>query len=667
MRVKVGRIRRFGPALAVFIILIPTLRLPVSEPLSDEVGRMDQFGGGSLEEQCSSITFEDMFIYDQAIFEVRINDDWQTAQVDARAWINWTLADDIRSDLDGYLEGIVPSGGDGWLSTDEIDAVIVIAADCLEYSITRIGIRDGSSHRGGVGVDWKNTTWEGDGMQVGHYNGIPPRHSQGRDCQEFSQEGCIEIPVVPSIERDCDTDVNGSLGEDECRTELWLNATMTIQGISDPNDFTIAFNSSNMSNARLEFTFPVLPDLRMDMWEECEGRFVGPDEDNPGTDSAPIRGSCIGDGTADHELRENDDGSLTYTLESNFSRDIWPLGEDVFADFTTSPIPVDDPPVWTDSAPSNGTWVPVPQEGQAKLATWQEVSSWFDDESGVSSLEIHCDADSGGAVSESIDRSLWLNVEGLVQVSCESIDSSGQSSGARTWNIGVPLSISSSVLELQDPHPISIGLAPGWPEISVEVGLVQGGDAQNVISTTIGEEGTLSVPSTGMVPGAVIVWVKAYQDPDFYMQNLYDLGISKESSPPQIFFSEYNWDGSDLKISGQYSDPDGEDVTFTAEILGVSSDQIGEIVVSRNAWEFVWGDPSSSSSIGDYELVVTGCDQSGKCTSETFAISNEGMPVQPGENIVEVVDSGEGALPASGVFSISISALAAVILGRRRD
>ena len=53
------------------------------------------------------------------------------------------------------------------------------------------------------------------------------------------------------------------------------------RGVSDPNDFTVAFNSSNMSNARLDFTFPVMPELRMDMWEECEGRFVGPDEEQP--------------------------------------------------------------------------------------------------------------------------------------------------------------------------------------------------------------------------------------------------------------------------------------------------------------------------------------------------------------------------------------------------
>ena len=214
-------------------------------------------------------------MYNQAIFEVRVNDDWQTAEVDARAWINWSLSDEIRSDLDSFLDGILPSGGDGWLSSDEIEAMVSIAADCLEYSITRIGIRDGASHRGGVGVDWMNTSWESDQTNIGHFNGVPERHSQVRDCQGFSQENCFEVPVVPSSSRDCDIEIDQSSGTDECRIELWLNATMVIGGVSDPNDFTVAFNSSNMSNARLDFTFPVMPELRMDMWEECEGRFVG--------------------------------------------------------------------------------------------------------------------------------------------------------------------------------------------------------------------------------------------------------------------------------------------------------------------------------------------------------------------------------------------------------
>ena len=167
------RMMRFGPVFVIVIMVFSTFHLP-SEELHHEQTKMEQFGGGgSLEDQCGSITFEDIFIYNQAIFEVRVNDDWKSAEVDAKAWINWSLADDIREDLDAFLEDIVPSGGDGWLSTDEIDAMVSIAADCLEYSITRIGIRDGSPHRGGQGVSWMNTTWEDDQTNIGHLNGVP--------------------------------------------------------------------------------------------------------------------------------------------------------------------------------------------------------------------------------------------------------------------------------------------------------------------------------------------------------------------------------------------------------------------------------------------------------------------------------------------------------------
>ena len=178
-----------------------------------------------------------------------------------------------------------------------------------------------------------------------------------------------------------------------------------------------------MSNGRIEFTFPTIPELRLDMWEECEGRFVGLDEDNPGNGASPIRGSCIGDGSANYALKTNEDGSLTYSLESKFSRNEWPFGEDIFADFTTSPIPMDSPPVWTESAPNDGVWIPVREEGQIKIASWGELSTWFDDDAAVSSLEIRCMTDEaeGTLLSQSIDGSLWANIQGIVEVSCLSL------------------------------------------------------------------------------------------------------------------------------------------------------------------------------------------------------------------------------------------------------
>jgi hypothetical protein len=655
--------RSFWAFVAILIMVFSTLHFPPENLPSNQI-KMEQFGGGgSLEEQCSSITFEDIFLYNQAIFDVRVNDDWKSAEVDAKAWINWSLADDIREDLDAFLEGIVPSGGDGWLSTDEIDAMVSIAADCLEYSITRIGIRDGSPHRGGVGVSWMNTTWEDDQTNIGHFNGVPTRHSQIRDCEGFSQDGCVEVPVIPSSERDCDIGINESLGADECRIELWLNATMVIDGVSDPNDFTVAFNSSNMSNARLDFTFPAIPDLRMDIWEECEGRFVGADEDNPLTDSAPIRGSCKGDGTAIYELTTNDDGSLTYTLNSNFSREMWPLGEDVFADFTTSPIPTDEPPTWTQQAPSDGTWIPIFEEGATKFSSWEEIASWFDDESGVSNLEVVCNS-GGSEVSQSIDGSLWINVNGVSEITCEAIDASGESTGNRTWNVGVPITISTSALTLQDQHPLRISHSEAWTEHTiVRLAMTQDGKTSEIKEFHKGNSThqDVVVYSQGVVPGPVKIWIEVLVG-EFSFQQILDLGIVKESEPPALTIGSGIFDGTMWRVAGQYSDPDGEPVTFT---IAIDGQEIGQIVVTGNAWESEWIDLRAFATSGLVEVEVTGCDQSGKCTTTATTIDSslivEEIPDLPD-------DSGESAdsIPASGISSLVIAVSVAVLFRRRR-
>ena len=95
-------------------------------------------GGGSIEERCSSITFEDILPYTHAHFDIVVEDDWNSAIVEARAWINGTSVDLLREKLDLYLEELYPSGGDGWISTDEKSAVEAVASECIEYALTKL-------------------------------------------------------------------------------------------------------------------------------------------------------------------------------------------------------------------------------------------------------------------------------------------------------------------------------------------------------------------------------------------------------------------------------------------------------------------------------------------------------------------------------------------------
>ncbi len=50
-------------------------------------------GGGRIEERCSSITFEDILPYTHAHFDIVVEDDWDSARVEARAGLNGTRVD----------------------------------------------------------------------------------------------------------------------------------------------------------------------------------------------------------------------------------------------------------------------------------------------------------------------------------------------------------------------------------------------------------------------------------------------------------------------------------------------------------------------------------------------------------------------------------------------
>ncbi|HJL64104.1 MAG TPA: hypothetical protein QGF70_00830, partial [Candidatus Thalassarchaeaceae archaeon] len=77
----------------------PSNELPVNNESREQVGG----GEPTLEEQCSSITFEDMFDYSSAIFEIEIASDWKSADVHAIAWVNGTFADIVRTNLDTFV------------------------------------------------------------------------------------------------------------------------------------------------------------------------------------------------------------------------------------------------------------------------------------------------------------------------------------------------------------------------------------------------------------------------------------------------------------------------------------------------------------------------------------------------------------------------------------
>jgi len=636
--------------------------------LDDSQDRREQLGPGepTIEERCSVLTFEDMFEYTKAVFNFTIASDWNSAEIEAVAWVNGTLADDVRESLDEYIAQLYPSGGDGWISTDEREGVRAIASECIQYTLTRMGMRDGSPHRGGEGTDWKNTSWTEDEVLVEEWNLVPPLHSESRECSGIGgNSDCYEVPVFPDSDRDCDTSIDVSSGQDECRMMLWLNATMTISSLNNPSDFTLAYNASNMSGAEYHIRFPVTEGLRLDMWEECEGRDVQVDMgDYAGL--APLRGSCVGDGSSSYELNENEDGSLTYSFYPNMAQ--WPIGEDLFADFTTAPIPVDDPPVWSENAPIDGAWFPLAIGGTQVIADWNDVQLWFEDEAGVSNLEINCRGDSGLQINYSQrELSMDVPIDQPGEVTCEAIDSAGQSSGNRTWNVGIPFQISTSTTDLSDPHPITLSPNQGWPELSVEIRFTSSSDESGTYSGPYllqGTEISENVAAVGLIPGPAYVAVIVTGDGVYSLQATYDLGIVKASSAPIMTVNSEGWDGDSWSMSGQFSDPDGEAVTFTLLIDGSS---VGSISVSGN----IWSTPQIDFSVwaeGTHIVEVRACDDSGICSSQKRSIDNTHLFVDPEpEPEPEPPKDNSSVLPSMGLGGLILAASAALIYSGRRD
>lgn len=668
----VQRTNSIASSVCICFIFVMISFMPLSYDdsyLSEKSIQMNQFGGGdsdlSFEERCSQITFEDIFEYTKAEYHFQVDEDWQSAEVFATAWINWSMADVVRESLDSFLEGILPSGGDGWLSTDERDAVMGIAADCIEHTMTRIGVRDGPVHRGGVGVDWKNTTWEGGSIVVNEVNGVPSRHSQIRTCDSWNPNTpCYEIPVIPSEDRDCDTDVNNSLGLDECRFILYMNSTLTLSGISDPNSFTMVMNASNMSNAEMTFTFPLTNNLRLDMWEECEGRYVGLDENSNYVYTTPLRGSCIGDQSSNYSLISNDE-ILSYTVYPNSDSGNWPYGEDIFADFTTLPVPINNPPTWTEDAPIDGAWFPLSITGDIMWADWNQISTWFSDELGVSNLNITCIGDENSNVRQIQDKSFHANIQYLQDITCEAIDTSGQKTGNRTWHIGVPVVLSTISQSLQDPHPIHIQLLDNWPPLSVSLSLSQN-EKPTFYQFSVESSIHVNISSIGLIPGDVQVNMKVEGENIYSLTSMYDLGIIKESSPPFLMSSTMGFstvEPSHWSARGQFSDPDGEDVSFSFFIDG---SLMGTMDSSGNTWSipeinfYLWPE-------GQYDVKLEGCDTSGVCEELFFEVNNSHLyseePIQPVSNDSDTVKP----IPFINLHLIFISIAGALMYTSRRD
>ena len=629
-----------------FLLVAIMLASSFWSPDLAEVDEVANAGGRQqLEVDCSDYAFEELFVYDFATYDLELNTDWQSGWLTASAFVNGSNAASVRTDLDALLEG-VPGGNNGWLSTDEREAVRAIGPDCIEDMVTKFGLREGMSHRGGV--DWNDLEWYGDGIKLDEYNLVPDGHPEERDCENAmpGQGGCKEVPV------NITDDLEIHLLKD---TEASKNIEMNQLPNHGSSNFTFAVNTTNMTKATITATFPPVNGLRI-------------------VTSEIFRDGVAQTMTVDQELTQSigADGSLTFSFDTTYDLNEWPMVQEMFIDFTTDTLDTNDPPEWDAIAPENDTVIPIVNDGsQVLMLTAAQIDNFLVDEGDV---QMTCSGPTGWSFQSWVGSDLMVTPNGdSATVTCNGVDEHMQASSGRSWTVAQPIALSGGG-DYLNIAPIT--LSPSSHVSSPDVTLVgvQGTRTTATVATTgLSSETMLELDLAGLNPGAFSVQVSATASGMLDWIGVVDLGLSKTGQPPTITVQKTldgengTWDdsGNSFSLSGTFYEPDGESVQFSIEVCGFSKTSVNQMGTNWEASVSVAGCTEHDS----YTITITVTDATG-LQAQSIVITlppggdTGGSSGGGGGGALTTDDS--GGLPAPGLaISLIVVAFAAFI--RRKD
>ena len=563
---------------------------------------------GSLDVDCSGYTFEDLFEYNFALFTLDVNDDWATGAMDAKAWVNGSKSAIVRDNLDSLFEG-VPGGDDDWISTDEREAVRQIGPRCIADMETRLGIREGPSHRGNV--DWNDLEFVEDGIALDEVNLVPAGHEQERDCTALlSDDGCKEVPVSIT---------------DDLEIHLFLadNQNNNVRFDQLPNqgssNFTLAMNITNITDARLVMTFPVQQGLRVAEMGFFDDGVLNENLAAPVSEFLP-------------------DGRLRIVADVDYPLGSYPMIRNLFVDFTTMAPFTNDNPVWSATAPADGTIIPVGTTNGEMLAT-DAAGMWVIDESGWS---LQCDfADAGWGVRMDENAALFVTANGDSAVAqCAGVDAYGaETEEHRNYTFGkvmdasAVLSTDGDVIEFS---PTSTGLVPSVTVTAHAHQMSKTGPDATAVANANGVVMELSM--SGLSPGDVMIMGTATANGMLDYNFMLDLGIEKMNKPPAITINtnlqgeeaEWELDGLKFTLNGNVIDPDGQDVTMT---LSICNGQTSNFNRDNLAWEI--------------QVSIANCIQNNVESPYTVTIIAEDESLEKTNLTIEVADPNTGGSDAS--------------------
>jgi len=578
--------RRFYVVLLIALFALSSL--PMKAEAAGELDAVD----------CTGYTFEHLFEYDFAGFQVEVMDDWAQMVFSATAWVNNTNAATVRENIDGLFEG--QNGGDNnWLSTDERDAVREIGPMCIADMDSRMGLREGVPHRGEV--DWNDVEFVEDGIKLSETDLIPADNPQERDCQNtLASTGCREVPVSATE----DLTISMSLKEGENH-----NARFNQLPNKGNSNFTLSLNSSNMSSAQLVFEFPPLQGLRIAGYDWLEDGVVVSGHPEPQEEYLP-------------------DGSLKLIIDTSYNRQSSPpMVQELFIDFTTMPPDVNDIPEWTANAPSNGSIIPIKGVSEEVAIPKATLESWANDEDG---WVLNCSIDNQQTWSTSINSDGDLLVEkgdgDFSELTCGLTDKFGENGEeVRIWKVGTLFGITSESGKKSDTASISLnptGLASDFDiKAMARQDSIDGAELQQ---EGLDQSTEITISLTGLKPGAFNI-VIVVSGTDMISRELeYNLAMVKESKPPSIILDDpgvngWTWDGENaFVITGTALDPDGEKIDLMATLCGATTENFKttgskfEVTIRIAA--------CGGTQMDSYDVMISATDESSNRTDVTVTV-----------------------------------------------
>ncbi|MGB0489182.1 MAG: hypothetical protein ACPHK3_00865 [Candidatus Poseidoniaceae archaeon] len=621
----------------VLLLLLVLCTVPLSDPsetLEAPIEAQATEGRQLQDVNCSGMTFEDLFSYDRADFEVLIDAAWSGAAITATAYAVDERASAVRTDLDGLFDGF-PGGNDSWISTDEREAVRSVGPACISDMDTRMAFHEGN------GVRDRSTNpnvvkFIEDGIALDERNLVPEDHPDNRRCATFgTSTDCKEVPVTATQATEIDLLI------DEGQTN---NAG--FDELENPADeaFSLSIVTTNMTRAGMALTFPLVPGLTLGAW------------------------AVLDDGVANTEvpapvMNRTENGNLVIELELDYPEEAYPMQRELFLDFTTEDLTINDPPEWMSNAPENGTWLAMPPNAERVDLSASQVALWVTDRHG---WHLECEGTDGWNITHSAGAAPALHRgttrEG--EVLCHAVDGYGLvSEDNRSWYGAVPFEWNATLSD--DLHAVVDVTPEGSTGYTLTANLVQGERTTAPISIPVTGPTVFDHGTQGLRPGGLIWEYRLTGGGWLTSEARINIGLQLPNTPPSLTLirgldgsnGTMNALGTSIIVAGEVIDPEGEGVTLAWRLCGASS---SDVRVDGMTWEAdVRTIACEQQGVDVYEITVTAEDASGGTSSISFVVDvreSAPEPVTPG-----VEEEERRGLPGPGAAMGLLCLLAAAL------